>query len=184
MKQLSMDQLNRPDADEYKAAEKIPVVIVLDNIRSGLNVGAIFRTCDAFSVEAIYLCGITVRPPHAEIMKTALGSTESVKWHYEENTLTALKTLSVNGYTLLPVEQTDHSVFLDKAVLSEYYPIALIFGNEMRGISAEVLMMCETSLEVPQTGIKHSLNVATTAGIVIWECYRQFRLRRLLSSAL
>ena len=184
MKQLSMDQLNRPDADEYKASEKIPVVIVLDNIRSGLNVGAIFRTCDAFSVEAIYLCGITVKPPHAEIMKTALGSTESVNWFYEENTVTALKTLTERGYTLMPVEQTDHSLFLDKAVLTEYFPMALVFGNEMRGISQEVLLMCDKSLEVPQTGIKHSLNVATTAGIVIWECYRQFRLRRFLSSGL
>lgn len=179
-----MDQLNRPDAEEYKASEKMPVVIVLDNLRSGLNVGAIFRTCDAFSVEAIYLCGITVKPPHAEIMKTALGSTDSVKWSYEEDTRTALKNLSESGYTLMPVEQTDHSIFLDRAVLTDYFPIALIFGNEMRGVSQEVLLMCDKSLEVPQTGIKHSLNVATTAGIVIWESYRQFRLRRFLSSAL
>jgi 23S rRNA (guanosine2251-2'-O)-methyltransferase len=184
MKQLSMDQLNRPNADEYKSAEKIPVVVVLDNIRSGLNVGAIFRTCDAFSVEAIYLCGITVQPPHAEIMKTALGATDSVQWYYEENTITALKNLNENGYSLMPVEQTDHSLFLHEAVLTGYYPMALIFGNEMRGVSPDVLLMCNKSLEVPQGGIKHSLNVATTAGIVIWECYRQFRLRRFLSSAL
>ena len=184
MKQLSLDQLNRPRTDEYKASEKIPVVIVLDNIRSGLNVGAIFRTCDAFSVEGIYLCGITAQPPHAEILKTALGSTDSVKWHYENSTLTSQEILRREGYSLMPVEQTDQSIFLDKFVLSEHFPLALIFGNEMRGISPEVLSMCEFSLEVPQSGIKHSLNVATTAGIVLWECYCQFRLRRFLSSEL
>lgn len=181
MKQLSMDELNRPDANQYRAAEKMPVVVVLDNIRSGLNVGAIFRTCDAFSIEAIYLCGITVRPPHAEILKTALGSTDSVKWEYGENTIDVLKKLNASGYTLLPVEQTDQSVFLDEAKLTDDFPLAFVFGNEMRGISSDVLAICSRSLEVPQSGIKHSLNVATTAGIVLWECYRQFRLRRFLS---
>lgn len=184
MKQLSMDQLNRPDPDQYKANEKIPVTVVLDHVRSGLNVGAIFRTCDAFCVEKIYLCGITAQPPHSEIMKTALGATGTVQWKYFENTTAALNQLQKEGYTLLPVEQTDQSIYLDKAKLFEYFPIALIFGNEMRGIGQEVLSMCEFSLEVPQSGTKHSLNVATTAGIVIWECYRQFRLRRLPSSEL
>lgn len=179
-----MDQLNRPELEAYRSSDKIPVVIVLDNIRSGLNVGAIFRTCDAFSVESVYLCGITVQPPHAEILKTALGSTESVKWVYHHNTIEAINDLQKEGYTILPVEQTDKSLFLDKIVLTEFFPLALIFGNEMRGISADVLSICEQSLEIPQDGIKHSLNVATTAGIVLWECYRQFRLRRFLSSAL
>jgi 23S rRNA (guanosine2251-2'-O)-methyltransferase len=164
MKQLSMDELNRPAPEQYRAAEKMPVVVVLDNIRSGLNVGAIFRT-----------------PPHAEILKTALGSTDSVKWMYAENTIDILNELLVSGYTILPVEQTDESVFLDDAKLTTDFPLALVFGNEMRGISAEILALCSKSLEVPQSGIKHSLNVATTAGIVLWECYRQFRLRRFLS---
>ncbi len=181
MKQLSMDQLQRPELELYKSSEKLPVVVILDNIRSGLNVGAIFRTCDAFSVDAIYLCGITVKPPHAEILKTALGSTASVKWYYEEKTTTIIESLRSNGYKLLPVEQTDKSIKLADADLVEQFPLALIFGNEMRGVSAEVLAKCETSIEIPQEGIKHSLNVATTAGIVIWECYRQNRLRRLPS---
>jgi tRNA G18 (ribose-2'-O)-methylase SpoU len=167
MKQLSMDQLNRPDKEGYKQVLKIPVVVVLDNIRSGLNVGAIFRTCDAFSIEAIYLCGITVKPPHAEILKTALGSTSTVEWKYFANTIEALDELNQKGNILLPVEQTDHSIFLDKESLIEFFPLALIFGNEMRGISPEVLARCEKSLEIPQSGTKHSLNVATSAGIVL-----------------
>ena len=181
MKQLSMDELQRPALEDYKTAEKIPVVIVLDNIRSGLNVGAIFRTCDAFSIEAIYLCGITVKPPHAEILKTALGSTASVTWHYAEKTIQSLETLKREGFTLLPVEQTNKSIHLDQIDFINLFPLALIFGNEMRGVDAEVLAMCESSLEIPQDGIKHSLNVATSAGIVIWECYRQHHLRRLSS---
>lgn len=183
MKQLTTEELNRPGLEEYHASAKLPVVIVLDNIRSGLNVGAIFRTADAFSVESIYLCGITVKPPHPEIMKTALGASESVRWEYSEFTLSALDILAAKDYHLLPVEQTDHSVFLDKIFLPELFPLALIFGNEMRGVRPEVLARCSNSLEIPQHGIKHSLNVATTAGIVMWECYRQF-LRRRFSSAL
>ncbi len=183
MKQLTPDQLQRPDVTEYKTAEKMPVCIVLDNIRSGLNVGAIFRTCDAFSVEAIYLCGITVHPPHAEILKTALGATESVVWKHFPDTLSALDELSNGGYALIPVEQTDHAVTLDQINLQELFPLALIFGNEMRGVDAEVLKRCQKSLEIPQEGIKHSLNVATSAGIVLWECYRQ-NLRRRLGSGL
>jgi tRNA G18 (ribose-2'-O)-methylase SpoU len=178
MKQLSMDQLQRPDLEDYKKSDKIPVVVVLDNVRSGLNVGAIFRTCDAFSVEAIYLCGITVKPPHAEILKTALGATSSVKWYYEEKTIQTLEILKTADYNLIPVEQTDHSIGLDAMDFNSHFPLALIFGNEMRGIDAEVLAMCASSLEIPQEGIKHSLNVATSAGIVIWECYRQCLRRR------
>lgn len=184
MNQLSMEQLNRPDEETYKSSEKMPVVVVLDNIRSGLNVGAIFRTCDAFAVKAIYLCGITVKPPHAEILKTSLGATGSVKWHYHENTKAVLEELRQKGYSLMPVEQTNKSSHLDSVDLSGVFPLALIFGNEMRGVDREVLAMCKSSIEIPQSGIKHSLNVATTAGIILWECYRQFRLRRFLSSAL
>lgn len=177
-----MDQLERPALEEYKASDKIPVVVVLDNIRSGLNVGAIFRSADAFAIKSIYLCGITVQPPHTEILKTSLGAYESVDWSYRESTTYALNDLREAGYTLMPVEQTDKAVQLDKVILPDYFPVALIFGNEMRGVSPEVLSMCDQSLEIPQEGIKHSLNVATTAGIVLWECYRQFLLRRFLSS--
>ncbi len=181
MKQLSMDELQRPALEEYKSSKKMPVVVVLDNIRSGLNVGAIFRTCDAFSVEAIYLCGITVKPPHTEILKTALGATSSVSWFYHETTKVALQTLASKGFNLMPVEQTDRSIHLEQMDMIAHFPLALIFGNEMRGVDAEVLSTCTTSLEIPQDGIKHSLNVATTAGIVIWECYRQCLLRKNFS---
>lgn len=174
-----MDELQRPELEAYRSAEKMPVIIVLDNIRSGLNVGAIFRTCDAFMVKEIHLCGITVQPPHTEILKTALGSTSSVSWKYFDSTISSLQSLQESGYNLLPVEQTDSSIPLEQADLIEKFPLALIFGNEMRGIEKEVLAMCTSSLEIPQHGIKHSLNVATTAGIVIWECYRQCLLRAL-----
>ncbi len=178
MKQLQNEALQRPDLATYKSADKLPVIVVLDNIRSGLNVGAIFRTCDAFSIEAIYLCGITVHPPHVEIMKTALGATESVRWHYEQDILSALRAIQEQGYTLIAVEQTDQSLSLGIIHMEAVYPFALIFGNEMRGIANEVLMQCQLSIEIPQGGIKHSLNVATSAGIVLWECYRQYYFRR------
>ncbi len=182
MKQLSMAELQRPDLEQYRSAGKMPVVIVLDNIRSGLNVGAIFRTADAFAIEAIYLCGITCKPPHTEILKTALGSTESVEWKYFDNTLDALGALEQKKYHLFPIEQTDRSIHLNQINLPDMFPMALILGNEMRGITADVLSRCQNSIEIPQHGIKHSLNVATTAGIVIWECYRQFLLRRFSSA--
>jgi tRNA G18 (ribose-2'-O)-methylase SpoU len=181
VKQRTPEELNRPSLDEYQADEKMPVCLVLDNVRSGLNVGAIFRTCDAFAVERIYLCGITGSPPHAEIMKTALGATESVPWTYKGRTEEAMDELEALGYQLWPVEQTDTAVLLDDFRLDDAGPMALILGNEMRGVQPEVLKRCKVSLEIPQAGIKHSLNVATTAGIVLWECFRQYRLRRLSS---
>lgn len=177
-----MEQLNRPGLAEYQGADKLPVIILLDNIRSGLNVGAIFRTCDAFAVESICLCGITAQPPHVEIMKTALGATESVKWNYDQSTLHAITGLKSKGYAAFAIEQTDESVSLAETELNFDIPKVFVFGNEMRGISAEVLAACDGSIEIPQSGIKHSLNVATSAGIILWEYYRQFLRRRLLSS--
>jgi tRNA G18 (ribose-2'-O)-methylase SpoU len=184
MKQLTPSELQRPELEAYKQAEKMPVRFVLDNVRSGLNVGAMFRTCDAFSIEAIYLCGITVHPPHPEILKTALGASESVPWKFFKTTHEALDELIRDGYTLLPVEQTDHAVLLHEIIFEALFPLALIFGNEMKGVDATVLKRCEQSLEIPQSGIKHSINVATSAGIVLWECYRQYLLRRPLGSGL
>ena len=177
MKQLQNEALNRPDLSTYQATEKIPLIVVLDNVRSGLNVGAIFRTCDAFSIEAIYLCGITVQPPHAEIMKTALGATESVAWQYFENADLAFKAIKEKGYSIIAIEQTDASISLGHIDINAKLPFALVFGNEMRGIAPAVLLQCDSSIEIPQSGIKHSLNVATSAGIVLWECYRQFNYR-------
>ncbi|HEX5112224.1 MAG TPA: RNA methyltransferase [Saprospiraceae bacterium] len=177
MKQLSAEELNRPNLQEYQQLRKVPVIVILDNVRSGLNVGAIFRTCDAFSIEAIYLCGITVQPPHTEIMKTALGATESVAWKYFENADLACKAIKEKGYSIIAVEQTDASKSLGDIDINAKLPFALVFGNEMRGIAPEVLLQCDSSIEIPQAGIKHSLNVATSAGIVLWECYRQFNYR-------
>lgn len=178
MKQKTPVELNRPTLQDYRMSGKLPVIVLLDNIRSGLNVGAIFRTCDAFAMEAIYLCGITVQPPHVEIMKTALGATDSVKWYYVQNTIDAIADLKGKGYTILAIEQTDQSTSLAELEFQFDQPVVFIFGNEMRGISAEVLQSCDGSIEIPQSGIKHSLNVATSAGIVLWECYRRFYLRR------
>ena len=178
MKQLTPEQLGRPALSASHTAEKMPVCVVLDNIRSGLNVGAIFRTCDAFAVQTLYLCGITVQPPHAEILKTALGATDSVSWKAVPDTHQALDELEAAGYYILPVEQTDHSITLDQFDANSHFPLAVVFGNEMRGVDATVLSRCQTSLEIPQAGIKHSLNVATCTGIVLWECYRQYLPRR------
>ena len=177
MKQLQNEALNRPDLSTYKALDKIPLIVVLDNIRSGLNVGAIFRTCDAFSIEALYLCGITVQPPHTEIMKTALGATESVAWQYFKNADLAFSEIKEKGYSIIAIEQTDASISLGEIDINAKLPFALVFGNEMRGIAPDVLLKCDSSIEIPQSGIKHSLNVATSAGIVLWECYRQFNYR-------
>jgi 23S rRNA (guanosine2251-2'-O)-methyltransferase len=182
MRQLQNIELNRPDLEQVRSAEKTPVTVVLDNIRSGLNVGAIFRTCDAFTIERIILCGITVQPPHVEIMKTALGATESVAWEYMATTAEAIQHLKAAGIHCYAVEQTDSSVSLELFEIKGKLPMALILGNEMKGVNAEALQLCDGSIEIPQSGIKHSLNVATSAGIVLWECYRQFLRLRFFSS--
>lgn len=159
--------------------EKMPVYVVLDNVRSGLNVGAIFRTCDAFAVKAIWLCGITARPPHPEILKTALGATESVDWQYFETTEEAIRNLKSMDVSITAIEQTTVSVKLQDVTFFTTGQHAFIFGNEMRGVSEDVLARCDGSIEIPQEGIKHSLNVATSAGIVLWETYRQYYFLRL-----
>lgn len=182
VRQLQNIELNRPDLEQVRSSEKTPVTVVLDNIRSGLNVGAIFRTCDAFTIERIILCGITVQPPHVEIMKTALGATESVAWEYIESASTAIQQLKAAGIQCFAVEQTDSAESLELFDIKEKMPMALIFGNEMKGVNPEALQLCDGSIEIPQSGIKHSLNVATSAGIVLWECYRQFLRLRFFSS--
>jgi tRNA G18 (ribose-2'-O)-methylase SpoU len=162
--------------------EKMPVIVVLDQIRSGLNVGAIFRTCDAFNVQSLFLCGITVQPPHAEILKTALGATDSVQWKYFKDTESAIAEARHLGFQAAAVEQTHSSIMLDQLDFHVRQPLALIFGNEMKGVQPEILALCDFGIEIPQSGIKHSLNVATTAGIVLWECYRHHHLRRFSSA--
>lgn len=172
MRKLSLDELNRLSVEEYKKTKKLPVVVVLDNIRSLSNIGSVFRTADAFRVAAVYVCGITAKPPHRDIHKTALGATESVDWYYFENALEALKKLRAENYTLAAVEQTDKSVSLQDAELEP--PIALFFGNEIHGVEDQVVEDCDLCIEVPQSGTKHSLNVSVCAGIVLWHFYRQF----------
>ena len=168
MRKLSMDELNRKSTDEFKKAEKLPIIIVLDNVRSMNNVGSVFRTADAFLVEAIYLCGVTATPPHREIQKTALGATETVNWKYFETTVEAVNSLKNAGYKIYAVEQADKSIMLDKFI-SDSAKIALVFGNEITGVEQAVIDVCDACIEIPQYGTKHSLNISVSAGIVVWE---------------
>jgi 23S rRNA (guanosine2251-2'-O)-methyltransferase len=167
-----MDELPRKNKAEFQNAGKLPVILLLENIRSMHNVGSIFRTADAFLAEAIYLCGYTPRPPHRDIHKTALGSTETVKWEYVENPLEAVKSLKLAGYQILAVEQVSGSTPLQQFKLESGEKMVLIFGNEVEGVSEEVLAYCDGCLEIPQFGMKHSLNVSVAAGMVLWELVR------------
>ncbi len=163
-----MPELGRQSRDQFVNTEKRPIILVLDNIRSGLNVGSIFRTADAFALEKIILCGITPQPPHREILKTALGATDSVVWEFYENGIQAIRDLKVKGYHVMPVEQTDRSISLDSLNCKASTRYAFIFGNEVDGVSNAILELLEESIEIPQFGTKHSLNVAVSVGIVIW----------------
>lgn len=167
--------MERLSAQEYQLAEKLPVVVVLDNIRSLNNVGSLFRTCDALRIAKIYLCGITATPPHRDIRKTALGAEQAVPWEHCVSTLDALEDLQKQGYKLLAVEQTEQSVMLHDFVAEKNEKIALVFGNEVKGVQQEVVDFCENCIEIPQRGTKHSLNIAVSAGMVLWELYRQLR---------
>ena len=169
MRKLSMDELNRLTVADFKNTRKFPLTLVLDNVRSLHNVGAAFRTADAFAVEKIWLCGITGRPPHRDITKTALGSTESVAWEYAPSTLEVLHQLKAAGYVLVAVEQTTESVSLSDFALEAGRPYALVMGNEVFGVDDEVLALCDAAVEIPQFGTKHSLNVSVAAGVVLWQ---------------
>lgn len=169
MRKLTMPELNRLDVADYHKVNKIPVIIILDNVRSMENVGSFFRTADAFRIEAIYLCGITARPPHREIHKTALGADESVDWKYFETTVEACEHLKSDGYRIFAVEQIENSIMLDKFKAPE--KSAYIFGNEVDGVDDEVLKYCEQAVEIPQEGTKHSLNVSVSGGIVMYHLF-------------
>ena len=173
MRKLSMDELNRKRINEFKQSKKLPLAVVLDNVRSLHNIGSIFRTCDAFLVETLYLCGISATPPHKEIHKTALGAEESVDWKYFETTIQAVEYLQANGYDVWGVEQTHNSTSLEQFSMKPEKRYAVIFGNEVRGIEQNVLDRCAGCIEIPQFGTKHSFNVSVSAGIVLWECYRK-----------
>jgi 23S rRNA (guanosine2251-2'-O)-methyltransferase len=172
MHKLRMDELPRKNKAEFHHAEKLPVILLLENIRSMHNVGSIFRTADAFLAEAIYLSGYTPRPPHRDINKTALGATETVEWKYVESGLEAVKIFKREGYRIVAVEQVSESIPLQKFILNPGEKTVLIFGNEVEGVSEEVLAYCDHCVEIPQFGMKHSLNVSVATGMVLWELAR------------
>ena len=174
MRKLTTEELHRLSKAEYEQAEKTPIIIVLDNIRSLSNVGAFFRTADAFRLEALYLCGITACPPHREIHKTALGADETVSWRYFPTTEAACQALKDEGYKIFAVEQIEGSVALQEFGFEP--TTAYIMGNEVDGVSEEALPFCDGAVELPQEGTKHSLNVSVCAGIVMWEAFKQLRL--------
>ena len=168
-----MEELHRITPEQFKSQEKVPVVVILDSVRSMNNVGSVFRTCDAFKVEKLFLCGITACPPNKEISKTALGATESVDWEYVEDVVTLAERLKQEGYSVFMVEQVDESKMLNEFSFKEYEKVALIVGNEVFGVDDRLLPVCDAAIEIPQFGTKHSLNVTIAAGIVIWEAVRQ-----------
>lgn len=176
MRKLKNEELKRLSVQEFKFAGKTPLIIVLDNVRSLLNVGSVFRTCDAFRVEAIYLCGITGKPPDREIEKTALGATETVAWTYFSSASVAVDELKKNNVKVFAVEQAEHSV-----LLQDHMPVgrtSVIFGNEVKGVEQAVIDKCDGIIEIPQFGMKHSLNLAVSAGIVIWDLYLKIKSRK------
>ena len=170
-----MEELNRLSVAAFKEQAKIPVVVVLDGVRSNHNVGAVFRTGDAFRVEKIWLCGIAARPPHRDIQKTALGATDSVDWAYEKEVITVVDQLKGEGYTILAIEQAEGSVALENFSCDKDQKYALVFGHEVSGVSDAVMEKIDTCIEIPQEGTKHSLNISVSAGVVLWEFFRQLR---------
>lgn len=173
MKKLKITELNRISSEEFKSAKKIPLIVILDNIRSLNNIGSVFRTSDAFLIEAIYLCGITATPPHAEIHKTALGAEHTVEWKYFADTVEAVKELQKQQYHVFAIEQVEKSTMLDELQLTHSQKYAIVMGNEVKGVQQSVVDACNGCIEIPQFGTKHSLNVSVTAGIVIWDFFKQ-----------
>ncbi len=170
-----MLDLHRVSVEIYKDVKKLPVTVVLDNVRSEMNVGSVFRTADAFLIYRIYLCGITPQPPKSEIHKTALGAEESVEWRYFNTTLQAIEELKAEGYQICSIEQVHDSVSLEKFVVNDHSPVAIILGNEVKGVSQDVVDCSDVCIEIPQHGTKHSLNISCCAAIVMWKFYLDFR---------
>lgn len=171
-----MDELHRISVEEFKAADKLPLTVVLDNVRSQNNIGSVFRTSDAFRVERICLCGICSTPPHRDIHKTALGAEESVAWSYHEETVDCIQALKAEGYKIYAVEQVDDSIKLDALPESLGQKVAVVFGNEVEGVQEELLPLCDGSIEIPQQGTKHSLNISCAAAIVLWELWQRLHV--------
>lgn len=175
MRKLKVTELNRISVEEFKEAEKLPLIVVLDNVRSQYNVGSVFRTSDAFRVECIYLCGISATPPHQEIHKTALGAEDTVNWEYFKDTKEAILKLKSDGYYIFSIEQVEGSLMLENLQLDASKKYAVVLGNEVKGVQQEVVDLSDGCIEIPQYGTKHSLNVSTTAGIIIWDFFKLLR---------
>ncbi|MET6991467.1 RNA methyltransferase [Sediminicola arcticus] len=171
MRKLENSELNRLDVDGFKDAEKTPIILVLDNIRSLNNIGSVFRTADAFLVEKVYLCGITATPPHKDIHKTALGATDSVAWEYRKDTLELVKEFKRLGYETLAIEQAENAIMLNEYQPNTNKKQVLVFGNEVKGVAQEVVTACNKVIEIPQYGTKHSLNISVSAGVVVWDLW-------------
>ena len=170
MRKLSMEELGRKSVEEFRKADKMPVIVVLENIRSAYNVGSVFRTADAFLVEAIYIIGYSAKPPHKEIKKTALGAEETVTWKYFKTSSEAINDLRSQNFKVFAIEQVRDSISLEKFEIKS--PLAVVFGNEVTGVEQSTIHLCDGCIEIPQLGMKHSLNIATAAGVVIWEIVR------------
>src|SRR3954467_4872538 len=171
MRKLSMQELNRKSVEEFRQSDKIPIIAVLENVRSAYNVGSVFRTADAFLIEAIYICGYSAKPPHKEIKKTALGAEETVHWKHFKNAGEAISELRNEQYKIFAVEQVENSVSLERFIAGPG-KVAVIFGNEVTGVEQSTIQLCDGCIEIPQLGMKHSLNIATAAGVVLWELVR------------
>ena len=171
MRKITNSELNRPSAEEFATMQRIPVVAVLDNVRSAQNIGAFFRTGDAFAIEAVMLCGITATPPSRDIHKSALGAELTVKWQYYHTTKECVEQLKADGYTVLAIEQVEGAVMLDKLEVDPTKKYALVFGNEVEGVDQLVVDMCDGAIEIPQVGTKHSVNVSVAGGILMWEFF-------------
>ena len=172
---MKITELNRISAEEFKKANKLPLVVILDNVRSLHNIGSVFRTSDAFRVECIYLCGITATPPHPEMHKTALGAEFTVDWKYVNNAVEAVDNLRQEGYIVFSIEQVENSIMLENIQLEQGKRYAVVLGNEVKGVQQEVIDHSDGCIEIPQYGTKHSLNVSVTAGIVIWDLFKQLK---------
>lgn len=180
MRKLKNAELNRKSIEEFKRASKNPFIIVLDNVRSLNNIGSVFRTADGFLVEAVYLCGITAAPPHKDIHKTALGSTDSVHWKYFKDTIDAVKQLKKENYKIIAIEQTDESVMLNDFILEQNEKYALVFGHEIKGVDQSIIDESDISIEIPQFGTKHSFNISVSVGIVLWDLIKKTKKSGLI----
>ncbi|KQS50250.1 MULTISPECIES: RNA methyltransferase [Flavobacterium] len=173
MRKLANSELERKSIEDFKQAEKTPITIILDDIRSLHNIGSVFRTADAFLIEKIYLCGITATPPNKEIHKTALGATETVAWEYAKDVLEVIDTLQKENVSVMAIEQVENSISLQEFEPKSGQKYALVFGNEVKGVSQEAIKKCEGTIEIPQLGTKHSLNISVSAGIVVWDLFQK-----------